>query len=205
MKLFKDELENGFIWLPKLGIGHYPVPREDRPYDEDYFHRYAEMSKTDLGEKLTTSRIELINRHYSGLVLDVGIGSGQFISERENTVGFDVNESAVNWLKEKRIYRNLYGRKYAALTFWDSLEHIDDPHLAIQQAQHWIFLSIPIFTCGEHAIRSHHFRPTEHIWYFTHKGIITFFESEGFELKEHNIIETTLGRDGIGSYAFRRR
>lgn len=205
MKLFKDELENGFIWLPKIGIGHYPVPENIRPYDEYYFHKYEEMSKTNQGEKLTKSRIELINRHYSGWVLDVGIGSGQFISERPHTVGFDVNKSAVHWLKEKRLYRNLYGRKYVALSFWDSLEHIDEPHLAIQQAKNWVFLSIPIFTCGEHALRSHHFRSDEHIWYFTHKGIVNFFDSEGFELIEHNIIETKLGRDGIGSYAFSRR
>lgn len=50
------------------------------------------MSETKLGKELTKSRIELISRHYEGLVLDVGIGSGQFVTERENTVGFDVNK-----------------------------------------------------------------------------------------------------------------
>lgn len=204
MKIFEEENNHGLVWLPKLGIGHYPVPKK-RPYDSNYFKKYQKMSQTTMGEELTKSRIDLIGRHYKGLVLDVGIGSGQFISERENTVGFDVNNCAIEYLKERRIYRNLYERRYAALSFWDSLEHIDNPTLAINQSVKWVFVSIPIFSCGEHVMQSHHFRPSEHIWYFTHQGLINFFESEGFELIEHNIIETKLGRDGIGSYAFSRR
>lgn len=204
MKIFQEEYKNGFIFLPRIGIGYYPVPN-NRPYDHKYFDKYQKMSETKLGKELTKSRIELISRHYDGLVLDVGIGSGQFVTERKNTVGFDVNQKALKWLKEKELYRNLYTHKYNALSFWDSLEHIDEPQIAIQQARNWVFVSIPIFSCAEHVIRSHHFRPTEHIWYFTHQGIINFFESEGFELKEHNTIETSLGRDGIGSYAFKRK
>lgn len=203
MNLFIKECQEGLLWSPKLGIGYYPVP-ENRPYDGGYFDKYQKMSETEMGKELTKSRIDLIERHYKGLVLDVGIGSGQFITERPKTVGYDVNSKAVDWLKERNLYRKLYERKYAALSFWDSLEHIDNPALAINQAVKWVFLSIPIFTCSEQVLRSHHFRPDEHIWYFTHQGLINFFESEGFELKEHNTIETKLGRTGIGSYAFKK-
>lgn len=203
MKRFSQEIKNGLVWLPELGMGRYPVPKT-RPYDEEYFSRYQELADTDLGRELTAARIRLVARHYTGPVLDVGIGAGQFVTARPETKGFDVNPAGVEYLKERGAWANLYRDRYPALTFWDSLEHIDRPDVAVARAEKWVFVSVPIFSGAEHVIRSRHFRRDEHIWYWTHDGLVKWFAEQGFELMESNGIETQLGREGIGSYAFAR-
>lgn len=203
MKRFSQEIKSGLVWLPELGMGRYPVPKT-RPYDEEYFSRYQELADTDLGRELTAARIRLVARHYTGPVLDVGIGAGQFVTARPETKGYDVNPAGIEWLKERGSWANLYRDRYPALTFWDSLEHIDRPDVAVARAEKWVFVSVPIFSGAEHVIRSRHFRRDEHIWYWTHDGLVAWFGEQGFELMESNGIETQLGREGIGSYAFAR-
>lgn len=203
MKQFTHELNNGLVWLPELGMGRFPVPK-DRPYDAAYFERYRKMADTLMGKDLTAARIALVAKHYSGLVVDVGIGSGQFVEARANTKGYDVNPAGIEWLQCRGVWADIYTNRYPALTFWDSLEHIDRPDIAVAKAENWVFVSVPIFEDAEHILRSRHYRRDEHIWYWTHEGICNWFHEQGFELVEHNTAESDLGRDGITSYVFRR-
>ena len=83
-------------------------------------------------------------------------------------------------------------------------EHIDRPEIAVAKAERWVFVSVPIFEDGDHVLRSKHFRPDEHIFYWTHDGLIKWFAQQGFKLVEYNTCESALGREGIGSYAFER-
>lgn len=204
MEYFNHELNTGLVWLPELGLGHFPVPPE-RPYDSNYFKRYQAMSDTAMGHSLTAVRIDLISRHYHGTLLDVGIGSGQFVTSRPETFGYDVNPAAVDWLVKCERWAELYSGHYPALSFWDSLEHIDRPDLAVNHAEKWVFVSVPIFKNAEHILHSRHYRRDEHIWYWTHEGLLRWFNSHGFDCVEYSAAESELGRDGIGSYAFCRR
>lgn len=203
MKSFYQEWEHGLVFLPELGIGRYPVPAA-RPYDESYFARYQQLANTETGRALTQARIQLVARHYTGLVLDVGIGAGQFVDARPDTLGFDVNPAGVDWLSTRGAYAGLYANTWRALTMWDVLEHIDEPERAVQQATDFIFVSIPIFNDAEDILQSHHFRKDEHIWYFTDEGLRRWFAEQGFACVEQNTIECDLGRKGIGTYAFKR-
>ncbi|WP_440505613.1 methyltransferase domain-containing protein [Serratia nevei] len=206
MKSFSQHLESGLVFVPALGIGRYPVPVNQRPYDDSYFHKYQLMADTPMGHALTKSRIALVERHHGdGMVLDVGIGAGQFVEARPQTWGYDVNPVGVQWLKLRGRWADLYtADAFPALTFWDSLEHIDKPELAVAKARKWVFVSIPIFAGGDAIMASHHYRPNEHIWYFTHDGLLRWFAEQGFTCVESNTIESDLGRVGIGSYAFKR-
>lgn len=204
MKSFSDELKTGLVWLPTLGMGYYPVPKS-RPYDEDYFARYQKMADTPMGHALTTARIQLVARHYAGPLVDVGIGAGQFMEARPDTRGYDVNPAGIDWLKQRGRWADLYARRWPALSMWDCLEHIDRPDVAVAKAEEWVFVSVPIFADGDAILTSRHFRKTEHLWYWTHTGLIRWFDDQGFDCAEHNTIETELGREGIGSYAFHRR
>lgn len=205
MKSFYQHLESGLVWLPELGMGRYPVPVSQRPYDEDYFHKYRQMADTPMGHALTQARVELVARHYQGPVLDVGIGAGQFVAARDNTLGYDVNPAGIRWLQEHHQWADLYDGEYPALSCWDSLEHIDQPELTVARATQWVFVSIPIFAGGDAILASHHYRPNEHIFYFTHDGLLRWFTEQGFTCVESNTIESDLGRVGIGSYAFKRK
>lgn len=204
MKMFSDHARNGLVFLPEIGVGRFPVPKQ-RPYDAGYFARYQRMANTPMGRALTQVRISLVARHYAGTLLDVGIGSGQFVLERNHTLGYDVNPAGIEWLKSHGRWADLYGDSYLALSFWDALEHIDDPEAAVARAKKWVFVSIPIFRDADHLLRSRHFRKDEHIWYFTHAGLLRWFDEQGFDCREWNEAETSLGRDGIHSYAFERR
>ncbi|MEA1064730.1 methyltransferase domain-containing protein [Erwinia sp. HR93] len=203
MRDFTRAMNDGLVWLPQLGVGRYPVPPE-RPYDDGYFLRYQGMAETEMGRALTKARIALVARHYSGSLLDVGIGAGQFVDSRPDTLGYDVNAAGIAWLKERGKWADLYAGEYDALAFWDSLEHIDDPEEAVSRARECVFVSIPIFSGAEDVLSSRHFRPDEHIWYFTHEGLIAWFERMGFACVECNREESRLGREGINSYAFKR-
>ncbi|GAA3911692.1 hypothetical protein GCM10022405_41070 [Gibbsiella dentisursi] len=204
MKPFFDEVKQGLVWLPTWGMGYYPVPCA-RPYDEGYFARYQKMADTPMGRALTAARIELVARHYRGPLLDVGIGAGQFVASRPDTRGFDVNPAGIDWLRQRGQWADLYAQRHPALSFWDALEHIDRADLAIAQATAWVFVSVPIFASGDAVVQSRHFRKDEHLWYWTHEGLLRWFDSQGFDCVEHNTVESELGREGIGSYAFRRR
>lgn len=204
MKSFNELQAASLVWLPEYGIGRYPVP-DSRPYDESYFSKYQQLADTPLGRDLTMARIQLVARHFNGPLLDVGIGAGQFVEARPNTRGYDVNPVGIEWLNQRGLWADLYSDRYPALSFWDSLEHIDRPEIAVAKAERWVFVSVPIFEDGDHVLRSKHFRPDEHIFYWTHDGLIKWFAQQGFALVEHNTCESALGREGIGSYAFERR
>lgn len=204
MKPFEELQSTSLVWLPEYGVGRYPVDLNKTPYDKAYFDKYKDMSCSEMGRKLNDARLRLVKRHWSGPIIDIGIGCGAFIEEHGNAQGFDINPAGVSWLKERGLWADLYANSYPALCMWDCLEHLPEPEKAVAMADRWIFVSIPIFDNAEHVLRSKHFRKDEHIFYFTHYGLLRWFAEQGFVCMEHNTIESDLGRVGIGSYAFKR-
>ena len=202
--MFAELIKDNLIWFPEKGIGYYPVT--DFTYNANYFNKYKGYANTVMGVKLNQARVSFVSEFFSGKVLDVGIGCGQFVTSRENTFGYDVNPEAIRWLKANDLFIDLYrNKKFDALTFWDSLEHIKEPEKAIKQAKLWVFISIPIFEDLSHLLKSKHLRRDEHFWYFTHYGLVQWFSENSFDLVDLTNKENELGRDGINTYVFRRR
>ncbi|MDG0556620.1 methyltransferase domain-containing protein [Klebsiella quasipneumoniae] len=202
MRKISEIIQSELSFFPELGFGYFPVPK-NRPYDERYFEKYKAMADTEMGRQLTDFRVNFVRKHHQGDVCDVGIGCGQFV-EAYNCSGFDVNQAGIDWLKAEGRYLDFYKHGCDALTFWDVLEHIDEPDKAIACANKWVFVSIPVFDSAEHILRSRHFRKDEHIFYFTNDGLIRWFGENGFVLVESVNTESEIGRDGITTYAFRR-
>lgn len=188
-------------WFPEYGVGYFPVQAD--VYDLNYWAKYIDMDSTEVGQKLTDARVDLVKRFWDGDVVDVGIGGGKFCRECPAN-GFDVNPYAVEWLNRNRKYVDPWNNKVEAATFWDSLEHIQDPSLLINNVDRFIFASIPIFEGGEDILKSKHFRKDEHFWYFTVAGFEWFMKQFGFELRHFDTREQDLGREAIGSFAFER-
>ena len=69
------------VWLPEVGIGHYPV--KDQPYDVDYWDKYREMDQFPSGEYLTDFRIEFTQVTDVSSMVDVGIGGGRFCEDMD--------------------------------------------------------------------------------------------------------------------------
>jgi len=138
-------------------------------------------------------------------LLDVGIGSGAFIDARKRrTTGYDVNPCGIGWLRDRNLLVDPYSAPFNAASMWDVLEHMPDYPALLANVREWLFLSLPIFTDAEHVLRSKHFKPDEHCWYFTRDGLVWAMKCEGFSLVSESMIETELGREDIGTFAFRR-
>ena len=173
-------------------------------YGEDYFAKYMGYEGTEIAKRINEARINLVEKWCPGVqLLDVGIGSGEFIKLRKNAKGFDINKTALAWLHERKLYSDKW-IDFKAFTFWDILEHCQIPEnylKRIKQGAH-IFVSLPIFADLEAVRDSKHYRPNEHYYYFTEQGFIGYMAKYGFALLESNNMEVDAGREDIGSFVF---
>lgn len=197
------------VWWPKRGMGYFPV--RANPYDMAYFRRYEAMESTEMGQALIRARADLVNRYPrpTATVLDVGIGAGGFLLHMElarasSLAGYDVSEAAKAWLHSRFWWLDPYTTPVEVATFWDSLEHIPDPSAILANVTRWAFVSMPIYTGPDHVLRSRHFRPDEHFWYWTREGFLRWMGERGWRCREHNTAETLLGREDIETFAFVR-
>ncbi|WP_271966005.1 methyltransferase domain-containing protein [Pseudomonas aeruginosa] len=193
-------LTDCLLWSEELGMGFHPRPPMD--YSGPYFEKYQALDATPMGAALTAARVDMVQRHFDGEVLDVGIGGGRFVIESGGN-GFDVNEEAVQWLKSRNAYADPY-KGVAAITCWDSLEHVPDPEALVRSVGEWVFVSMPVYKDQADCLKSKHFKPGEHLHYWSVRGLIGWFAKMNFGCVEINERESDLGREGITSFAFRR-
>lgn len=177
-------------------------------YDESYFDKCAGYEGSEIATEINRGRIEIVARHYCPVspVLDIGIGSGEFIRTRgARTFGYDVNPKAEAWLKSQDLWSEDFGR-FKAFTLWDVIEHVPDPaeYFDAMWAGSYLFTSIPIFSDLTQIRESKHYRPSEHLYYWTRQGFVSWMKQHGFECLEVSDFETRAGRDSILSFAFRK-
>lgn len=179
-------------------------------YNGAYFDKYLGYEGTAIALAINAARIDLVDRRAGAMarVVDVGIGSGEFIKRRRGpTFGTDINAAALQWLEARglRATPELLWT-YDAFTFWDSIEHIPSPeqYLAKVRASGIVFASLPIFEDLRRIRESKHYRPNEHFYYFTQSGFVRLMALHGFDLLEVNDGESRAGREQILSFAFRR-
>jgi hypothetical protein len=201
--------DTGLHWLPEHGIGWLPFGAEPAPYDKAYWVRYGTYRHTEMERKLLDIRLGLVERFVgNAAVMDIGIGNGSFVTERNkrvgSTLGYDVNPYAMDWLREHEVAGNPYLGPVVNVTLWDVLEHIEEPGALLDNVTGRVFVCMPIYADAEDVHASKHFRPDEHCWYFTESGLERFMAMHGFVLEWSGDPETVAGRDSIGSYVFRR-
>lgn len=193
-------------WLPELGVGYLP-PGEPFQYGDHYFDHYAALADSAVAVALNTVRVRMLRRYvrHNDVIVDVGIGAGTFLEAAGPDVhGFDVNPRGVAWLRQRDRFLDPYKRKVDIACFWDSLEHIDNPSALLDNVKRVVLVSLPIFRDATHARTSKHYKPGEHIWYFTDAGIHWFMERHRFQRLERHYQESDCGREDIMSYAFAR-
>lgn len=211
-----------FTWHPEAGYGTLfmppspSAPSSKRPalYDRQYWLEYQRRDATFAGAALTAARLRMVRRHVCANpydrppiteLTDFGIGGGRFMLVAGLLArGYDINPCAVRWLKSLERWVPWYRTEHPVATFWDSLEHLRDPAKALRRCTGHVFVSLPVFVSREDVLASRHFKPGEHLWYFTPDGFVDYMRLQGFECLEHNDMETQLGRSSIGSFAFRR-
>lgn len=183
-------------------MGWHPKPPIE--YRGDYWQEYLERDGTAMGNQLTRARIELAKRWATVPHVDVGIGGGRFCREYE-CYGYDINPRARQWLEHENKWLDPYNEAVASASFWDSLEHIPEPEPLLARIKFNVLVSLPVFSGPDHVLQSKHYKPGEHIWYFTANGFIDFMRRNGFECVEANCMESLIGRDDIMTFVFRRQ
>ena len=196
------------LWFPDLGLGYLP-PQVEFDYEEEYIEKYFHYEKDGSAQRLSQGRLDFVRRFLSNAepLVDIGIGAGTFVLTRgHQTSGYDVNQCGKTWLLERGRWHDPFVTPVRNATFWDSLEHAERADAYLETVQKLAFVSMPIFRDLPDLLASKHFKPNEHIYYFTRQGLIDFFEHFGFVCLLTDRFETTsFGREGIESFAFLRK
>lgn len=193
-----------------LCVDHGVAYQRDRSnivkYDGAYWDKCSGYEGQEIAQKINAGRVALVKRWYGdGPMVDIGIGSGEFIKTRPHTWGIDVNPVAVSWLMRNGYYAN-YLSEFEAFSLWDVIEHVETPdcYFAKMPAESFIFISLPIFNDLRRIRESKHYRPGEHLTYWSEAGFVNWMGQRGFRLLERQDYETAAGRDSILSFAFHK-
>jgi hypothetical protein len=177
-------------------------------YGKQYFENYVEREDTEIANRLNEHRTQLAAT-YCNCVLDIGIGSGEFIRKSKiKTYGYDINPYGVEWLQERGLFVDPYKEipeEIDGITLWDTLEHMKEPSTFLSAlGQRTVIVSLPIFSDLFKIRQSKHYKPGEHFYYYTAEGIRDLFRHNGFHLLEISDGETLAGREDILTFVFKR-
>lgn len=206
IKRFAAEADGDLMLCHNRGVAYQRDMRAQRvTYDASYFDKCAGYEDQEIARKINAGRIDLVNK-YAGdaaKVLDVGIGSGEFIKKRPNTWGTDINPRAIEWLAANGRFAERF-EDFTAFTFWDVIEHVEDPehYFRAMPEGSLLFTSVPVFADLKLIRESRHYRPGEHLYYWTDQGFVDWMALHRFKLLERQDYETRAGRDSIVSFAF---
>lgn len=212
IKHFDSSRDSDLRICEHRGVAYQKDMTADRvPYDADYLAKCQAYEGSEIARKVHAGRCALLARHLSdgAAVLDIGAGSGAFVRDAASwgfdAKGFDVIPETAERLRAEKVYSDDVG-SFEAVTLWDVIEHMEVPEIclkSIRKGAH-LFVSVPVF--GDlRAIRaSRHYRPGEHLYYWTAQGFIDWMALYGFRLLEQSTHETDAGRDSIGAFAFCR-
>lgn len=180
-------------------------------YGVEYFDNYVRRADTEISCRLNQARIDLVEKYCKHCILDIGIGSGEFIRRSKLKVyGYDINPHGIKWLNDRNLFVDPYidiPADIEGLTLWDTLEHIKNPQdlLTKLRAGMLLFVSLPTFTDLASLKQNKHYKPNEHYYYFSINGFVNYITDSGFEVLEHNDCETRAGRESITSFVCRRK
>jgi len=181
------------------------------PYGAEYLAKVQAYEGSPIAAKAHAGRLAMMRRHLKpgASVLDWGAGSGEFVRDARaagvTARGFDVIAETRAALAASGAYAD-DPTGFDALTLWDTLEHLEAPDAVLSRVS-WgaaVFVSIPIFRDLARIRESRHYRPGEHLYYFTAPGFSYWMALWGFRLLEQSAHEIIAGRDSIGAFAFRR-
>lgn len=146
-------------------------------YDLTYYEKMLRANSKS-AERISTVRWNFINPLNPKYVLDYGSGVGWFRAYRPKNVEvdtYDIGNFPQTGIRQKF---------YSVVCFWDVLEHlhslgdIED----ILNMTNYIALSVPIKPEACPLKTWKHFKPGEHLHYFTESSLNDVFESYNFKM-----------------------
>ncbi|MEN6440526.1 MAG: methyltransferase domain-containing protein [Syntrophobacter sp.] len=163
-------------------------------YGKEYHEKYVRYANTELGEQVSRARWELVSRHMSkGVLLDYGCGAGHFAQTNPNgcfrVIGYDINPYS-------GVENPMLGQFQAeGVTFWDSLEHVGQPMVLVDSLRpEFLFITAPdaLSLPSVFLPEWRHYRPAEHVHYFSRPSFRKMAQVLGYEVLEFNNEEGTI-------------
>jgi 2-polyprenyl-3-methyl-5-hydroxy-6-metoxy-1,4-benzoquinol methylase len=212
IKRFDAAVDGDLMLCEHRGVAYQRNMTTQRvTYTGEYLAHYDRLASTPMSAAINAARVALLARHAPAgcSVLDVGAASGTFVRAAEaagfSAKGFDVIPAAVDRLKARDAFSTDQS-EFDAVTMWDSLEHMDRPgeYLGRVRKGAYLMAAIPVVEDLRRVRESKHYKPGEHLYYWTPHGFIDFMALYGFRLLETSSHETDAGRESIGAFAFKR-
>lgn len=212
IKRWDSKLQGALRVCEHRGVAYQADMRVGRKsYDDSYFAAYQSLSGSPVELALNNGRCALLARHAPAntTVIDIGIGNGSFVraalAQGFQAMGHDINPAAVAWLQAEGLFSGAY-RDFDALTLWDSLEHMENPEVVLKRVRRGAIMcvAIPVMKDILRVHESKHYKPGEHLYYWTAQGFIDWMALYGFRLLEQSSHETDAGREAIAAFAFCR-
>lgn len=207
-----DSLKDGDLSICEArGIAYQRDMRVTARYDATYLAKVDAYAGGEIAAKVNAGRLALISRHLpkGEALLDYGAGSGEFLTKARDAGydarGFEVIPDAASALKEAGLYAD-NPADFAATCLWDTIEHLPNPEGTLKRIPKGghLFASIPVFTDLRAIRNSKHYRPGEHLYYWTATGFCEWLALYGFRVLESSRHEMEAGRESVGAFAFVR-
>jgi hypothetical protein len=211
-----DATQDGDLMLCEdFGVAYQADMKAQRvEYSNAYMEKVRAYEGSEIARTVNAGRVAMLVRQLGpnvrGVrVIDVGAGTGEFIrsaiAEGFLAMGYDVIPAARKSLCEAGLWCSEV-TWFDAVTMWDTIEHMESPGELLARIPHGarLFVSLPIFDDLRCVRDSRHYRPGEHLYYWTAPGFVGWMERYGFICKEASDHETRAGRDSIGAFAFRK-
>jgi len=207
---FDAERDRDLMICERHGVAYQADMHHRIQYGNDYAAKF-EAYDAAIVREVNNGRCQLVQRHMplGSSLLDIGAGDGAFVLAARKAgfvaKGMEVIPALRLKLQKLGLYANS-PRLFDAVTFWDSIEHLEDPDrfLAAVRRGALAFASIPVFAELKRIRESKHYRPGEHLYYWTADGFVSWMELRGFRLLETSTHEMDAGRESIGAFAFFR-
>lgn len=130
----------------------------------------------------------------SGRVLDIGYGNGEFIRQSlkagYQAFGYDTHKDKT----DLPVVKSIEGR-WDAVTFFDSWEHIEDISF-IDELDAGLFVvtvpNLPSLADEDFVLNWKHYKPNEHLHYFTRDSVLRFLSRHGYILLDVSDIEDVI-------------
>jgi len=212
IRRFDAEADSDLMLVEHRGVAYQRDMTKGRiDYGAAYLENYDRYAAGPIADKINGGRVAMVARHVpeGASVLDFGAASGIFVRQAASwgfdAKGFDVIPDAVQRLKDAGLFSSDLSA-FDAVTMWDSIEHLDQPERALRNVRKGahLFVSVPIFEDVRRVRDSKHYKPGEHLYYWTAQGFIDWMAFYGFRLLEQSSHETDAGRESIGAFAFCR-
>ncbi len=132
----------------------------------------------------------------SGYILDVGSGAGRLAADFEargyTVTGIDpYYHGPSDAMKRVDFLRESNRKKYDALSFWESLEHVETPELYLKKAHAlllpggYLFIEYPRFASFESRVFGKHWLHLDmprHLTHFRDRGLADMVKGRGFRI-----------------------